>query len=136
MAPPPPEPFECDVSDAPFGDVPESSFAHEPVDCIYNLGVTTGTSPVTYSPDNAVTREQMAAFMRRLYEAMTDDACTIAPTPFTDTAGPFAEDDIGCIFGLDVTTGTSATTYSPTDIVTRGQMAAFLARFYEADPPA
>jgi len=43
---------------------------------------------------------------------------------------------VGCIFGLTITTGTSPTTYAPDELVTRAQMAAFIARFYEADGPA
>src|SRR6185436_1530803 len=48
--------------------------------------------------------------------------------PFTDTAAdsfcPFVLE----VFTLGITTGTTATTYSPGDNVTRLQMAAFLSR--------
>jgi hypothetical protein len=33
--------------------------------------VTTGTSATTFSPGDVVTREQMAAFLARLYRAVT-----------------------------------------------------------------
>ena len=52
-----------------------------------------------------------------------------ANAPFTDVESTsFAYDDVGRIYGLDITQGTSPTTYSPGDFVTREQMAAFLAR--------
>lgn len=60
--------------------------------------------------------------------------CAEASTPFVDVAGSFAEGDIACIFGLGITTGTSATTFSPGDSVTREQMAAFLARTIRLGP--
>jgi hypothetical protein len=50
--------------------------------------------------------------------------------------GAFYSSSVGCIFGLAITTGTSPTTYAPDELVTRTQMAAFIARFYEADGPA
>jgi len=58
-------------------------------------------------------------------------SCSTDSTPFIDIAGSFAAADIACIFALGITTGTSPTTYSPSDAVTREQMAAFLARFWK-----
>ncbi len=102
--------------------------------CIYELGVTEGTSATTYSPLNAVTREQMASFSARLFEVATGAPAPVVSVPFEDlTEGsPSHRGDIARIFGLGVTTGTSPTTYSPLDIVTRQQMASFLARLYRA----
>ena len=63
---------DCSTSQPhPFVDVAESSFAYDSIGCIYGLGVTTGTSSETYSPAGLVTREQMAAFLERLYNAVT-----------------------------------------------------------------
>lgn len=106
------------------------SFASSDIGCIAALGVTTGTSPTTYSPDELVTREQMATFIARFYGTITGEECVGATTPFTDVGGSFAEDDIACIHGLEITTGTSTSTYSPKSPVTRAQMAAFVARLY------
>ncbi len=116
-----------------FTDVPVSSYAYRDVGCIKDLGVTTGTSATTYSPQNFVTREQMAAFLARLYRKVTGEVCRSVPTGFTDVpVSSYAYRDVGCINDLGVTTGTSATTYSPQNFVTREQMAAFLARLYRA----
>ena len=62
--------IECG-GEHPFVDVAESSFAYDSIGCIYGLGVTTGTSSETYSPGESVTREQMAAFLERLYNTVT-----------------------------------------------------------------
>ena len=117
----------------PFVDVLESSPEAQAIACIYALGITTGTSPTTYSPANNVTRAQMANFLARLYKATTATDAPITDTPFTDvaTTSP-AYNDIGRIYGLGITTGTSPTTYSPATNVTRAQMANFLARLYKA----
>ena len=96
------------------------------------LMITTGTTNTTYSPDDPVIRAHMALFLTRLYERVAGSEAPAADTEFTDIAERNAEQQaaIGQLFGLGVTTGTSATTYSPSDNVTREQMASFVARMY------
>ena len=122
----------CDDAATPFVDVPESSFAFGDVSCIFQLGITQGTGLTTYAPARLVTREEMAAFLARTWVALGNE-CPTGPTPFTDVpAASFAVDDIACIYHLEVTTGTSPTTYDPAGQVTREQMAAFLERLWSA----
>lgn len=64
-----PTPRPCPMDPAPFTDVSATSFAKTDIDCIYGLNITTGTSPTTYSPADNVTREQMAAFLARIWRA-------------------------------------------------------------------
>ncbi|MFT7607234.1 MAG: hypothetical protein ACI9MX_000289, partial [Candidatus Aldehydirespiratoraceae bacterium] len=40
---------------------------NDDISCIFGLGITTGTGPSTYNPNGNVTREQMAAFIARLW---------------------------------------------------------------------
>ncbi|HBU03566.1 MAG TPA: S-layer homology domain-containing protein, partial [Acidimicrobiaceae bacterium] len=53
-----------------------------------------------------------------------------------DDVGPdsFANDAVAWAVGVGVTNGTSATTFSPSDTATRGQIAAFLHRFVDLVP--
>lgn len=118
---------DCPGGPMPFLDVVSTSFAYRDVICIFGLQITTGTSPTAYSPKETVSREQMAAFVARLWRAL-GGTCPEGGHPFLDVGSSFAVDDIACIFQLGITTGTSATTYSPSDPVTREQMAAFLSR--------
>ncbi|MEM9200469.1 MAG: trypsin-like serine protease [Actinomycetota bacterium] len=112
-----------------FADAAES-FASASIGCLAALEITGGTSPTTFSPGAYVTREQMAAFIARLYRTVTGRSCGVA-TDFPDvSATSFARDDIGCLATLGVTTGTSLNTYSPQADVTREQMAAFIARLF------
>ena len=55
-------------------------------------------------------------------------ACSTATTDGVSLAT--ANGPAGCIYQLGVRTGTGPTTYAPNGIVTRNQMAAFLARTY------
>ena len=132
--PPAPAVIECPSEGAshPFTDVAPTSSINDAVACIYELKVTTGTTPTTYSPADDVTRAQMAAFLSRLHTAITGDTAPVVDTPFIDIAGSSARDHIARIYGLGITGGTTATTYSPADDVTRVQMAAFLSRLHTA----
>lgn len=85
-------------------------------------GITTGCAPDRYCPDDAVTREQMAAFLVRAF-----DLPPTADTPFTDVTGTF-EDDINRLAAVGITKGCTSTTFCPADPVTREQMASFLVR--------
>ena len=124
---------ECGGTLGEFVDVPVSSFAYEAVACIKDLGVTKGTGDgSTYSPADFVTREQMAAFLARLWEAL-GNTCGGVLGEFSDVlASSFAYEAVACIKAIGVTTGTSPTTYSPGNHVTREQMAAFIARLWRA----
>ena len=132
---PSPASGSCDGSGAKpsFGDVAASSYAAADVECLRVLGVTNGTSATTYSPGAVVTREQMAAFLGRLYREITGEACAPVGSSFVDVSpSSFAAVDVECLRVLGVTNGTSATTYSPGAVVTREQMAAFLGRLFRS----
>ena len=123
-------PFECSTEPTPFTDVSATSFAYGDIGCLYWMGVTTGTSATTFSPLDLITREQMAAFLARVFRSCCADL-DVPDHPFTDVPdSSFADGDIALIFDLGVTTGTSRTTFSPYDYVSREQAAAFLARLY------
>lgn len=56
--------------ETPFTDVGAES-THEPnIRGLYNLGITTGTTTDTYTPGAAVSREAMASFVVRTFDAM------------------------------------------------------------------
>lgn len=100
------------------------------VDCIAYYGVTKGTTATTYSPDDSVSRWQMALFLTRLANRSGATIPDGSAQGFTDIAGYSAEIQtaINQLKQLGVTTGTTATTYSPADNVTREQMALFISR--------
>ena len=112
--------------DTPFTDVPAGRFFSAAVAWLAEQGITTGTTATTFSPDDPVTRGQMAAFFWR-FSGSPDPASL--NTPFTDVpAGRFFSVAVAWLVEQGITTGTTPTTFSPDDPVTRGQMAAFLWR--------
>ncbi len=68
----------------------------------------------------------MASFLARSLELSGT-----APDAFTDDNGNTHEHNIDLVAQAGLTTGCSPTTYCPTALVTRGQMAAFLRRAFD-----
>ena len=57
----------------PFVDVPAGSYYTDPVRWAFETGITTGTSPTTFAPNQAVTRVQFAAFLSRYDNLITPE---------------------------------------------------------------
>jgi hypothetical protein len=102
------------------------------VDCIKMFGITTGKTATTYDPTGTISRQDMARYIHRMFTATGLAAAGLTAVPaFTDTASVTA-DGLAAITALashGITLGTTATTFSPDDNVTRAQMATFLKRF-------
>lgn len=114
-----------------FGDVPAGAFYESAVRWARATGITTGTSSTTFSPDATVTRSQLVTLLWRRAGAPPADP----PVDFVDVPlGRFYTTAVGWARDNDITTGTSATTFSPDTDVTRAQAAAFLWR--EAGSPS
>lgn len=109
-----------------FLDVNPGAFYERGVEWMVAEGITTGTSPTTFSPGASVTRGQLATFLYRYAGSPTvsggNDFVDVSPTAYY-------ADAVTWMVNEGITTGTSATTFSPNAGVTRGQLAAFLYRF-------
>lgn len=73
-----------------------------------------------------MTRAQFAAVAVTLYEAASGQEAPQGEDPFTDTDDPF----VLKAYALGITTGTSATTFTPDGPLTREQAAVMLSRVY------
>ena len=78
-----------------------------------------------------VDRSEFAAIAVALYENLTGSKAIKTNNPFNDIYGNTCEDDILKAYNLDITTGTSATTFDPNTNITREQMATMLTRAYK-----
>jgi hypothetical protein len=104
--------------------------------CAVHYDLTAGTTPTTYGPSVVVTRGQMATFLMRLLFGAAPEPGDFDPSGFTDTAGSPHEGSIDGLVALEIASGTSATTFSPDEPVSRAQMATFLHRALELADPA
>lgn len=124
--------FAADSPKAAFDDVVAGSFYDEPVDWLLEHAITTGTSDTTYSPGDYVTRAQLAAFLWRFVGRVPSNASL----PFDDVAeGTWYAEAVAWMVENGITEGTTDTTYSPDDYVTRAQMATLLWRLAGSPDP-
>ena len=116
-----------------FADVDEDSVHAESIERAAALGITAGTTATTFSPSDTVTRAQMATFLARTWQATGRECPTTGAMTFADVAsGSTHAAGIACTSALGITAGTTDTTFSPSEPVTRAQMATFLARAWQA----
>lgn len=113
------------LPDPTFDDIVGSPFQGD-IEAIAAAGITVGCdSAGNYCPDDPVTRGQMAAFLVRGF-GYTDDG---GGDVFADDDTSTFEADIDRLATAGVTLGCDeAGNFCPADLVTRGQMAAFLVR--------
>lgn len=118
-----------DQLDDPFIDDDGSVFEAD-IEKLAAAGITRGCNPPandSFCPNDPVTRGQMAAFLVRAL-SYTDAG---EGDLFTDDDGSIFEDAIDKLATAGVTRGCNPPTndrFCPGDVVTRGQMAAFLHR--------
>lgn len=115
----------------PFVDVVLTAFYIEGVKWLWSNSITTGTSTTEFSPDNPVTRGQAAAFLWRF-----SGEPAAAATTFGDVFAGWQLVPVGWMAEWGFTTGTSATTFSPDESVTRAQLVTFLWRLLGEPVPS
>ena len=108
----------------PFTDVAEGAYYADAVAWAIQNKVTSGVSAMTFAPNASCTRGQMVTF---LWKAAGSPEPKSLTTAFTDVkSGAYYEKAVAWAVESKVTTGTSATTFSPDATVTRGQSVTFL----------
>ena len=108
----------------PFTDVAEGAYYADAVAWAIQNKVTSGVSATTFAPNASCTRGQMVTF---LWKAAGSPEPKSLTTAFTDVkSDAYYEKAVAWAVENKVTTGTSATTFSPDATVTRGQSVTFL----------
>ena len=110
----------------PFTDVPGDAYFADAVIWAVGKGITSGTTATTFSPNASCTRGQMVTF---LWRAAGSPASASSKMPFTDVpVTAYYYDAVLWAVEQGITSGTTATTFSPNATVTRAQAVTFLWR--------
>ena len=110
-----------------FTDVPVDQYFYNAVTWAAANGITEGTSATTFSPYAPVTRAQVVTFLWRTAGCPEPKGDA---SKFTDVEiGSYYEKAVAWAIEQVITKGTSATTFTPDAVCTRGQIVTFLARF-------
>ena len=108
----------------PFTDVSTNAYYYEAVLWAVEQGITNGTSATTFSPDATVTRSQTVTFLWR-----NAGSPVVSGSSFADvTADAYYATAVAWAAREGITSGTSATTFSPDAACTRAQIVTFLYR--------
>ena len=115
-----------------FEDVAVDDWYGQAVAWAANEGIASGTSAETFSPNAAVTREQLTALLCNFVAQQGMDTTARSDlSNFDDAAAvsDWAQDAVSWAHAEGLLAGTSATTLSPQGEATRAQLAAMLVRF-------
>lgn len=114
-----------------FTDVPADAYYAEAVRWAVSQGITSGTSATTFTPGAVCTRAQIVTFLYRREQAQgggMQDAWMFR-NPFSDVdLETYYGDAVMWAVANGVTSGTTATTFSPDTTCTRTQIVTFLWR--------
>ncbi len=110
----------------PFTDVKSGKFYYDAVQWAVNGKITNGMTATTFAPDATCTRGQIVTF---LWRAAGSPKPKTTQNPFADVKkGQFYFDAVLWAVENGITNGTGATTFSPNNPCTRGQVVTFLWR--------
>ena len=110
----------------PFYDVKRDDYYYKAVLWAVSEGITKGTTDTTFSPNATVSRAQTVTFLWR----MANKPMISGNNPFYDVVkGDYFYDAVLWAAAMNITTGTTPTTFSPNDGCNRGQIVTFIYRY-------
>ncbi|MFF5993848.1 S-layer homology domain-containing protein [Lysinibacillus sp. KU-BSD001] len=113
-----------------FADVPTSYEHVGAINALYEKGIIGGYSDGTFRPSATLTRGQLAKILVKAFEL---EGAEDTPLSFSDIIRHTdLERYVQILLNYSITQGTSKTTFSPANAVTRGQMASFITRAEKA----
>ena len=119
----------------PFADVPRTHYYYDPVRWAAAEGIVNGTSQTAFSPNDNITRQQMAAILYRYAAKIGCDMSKTLPLdgfPDHEIVSAYAVQPLGWAVANGIISGDKTETQiliSPTGNATRAQVATILTRF-------
>ena len=98
---------------------------NDAVSWLSSTGITTGTSATTFAPNVTLNRAHIATFLWRLAGKPNPPR----PHSFVDVHAGWQQDPVSWLSATGITTGTSASTFSPENTLNRAQLVTFLYRY-------
>ena len=104
----------------------EATVHENNINRLAQANIVQGQSASAFNPEGEVSRAQMATFIAEALEFLRGAALPEGNDAFTDDETSNHEANINRLATADIVDGTSATTYSPDNRVSRAQMASFI----------
>ncbi|MCI8387260.1 MAG: DUF4430 domain-containing protein [Clostridiales bacterium] len=120
------------TAEAPFTDLVPDNWYNDAIAWAYANDITKGTSDTSFSPDKAVTREEIAVFIMRFaeYKGMTVAVSdtSLASYEDTDNISSWATDAMAFAVEYELIRGRTETTLVPEGQATRAEAAVIMLR--------
>ncbi len=126
--------IDLPTQDAGFVDLADvDGSTHAAINAVAGLGISEGVDAARFAPAATVTRGQMATFLDRLHAAISGSRFPAGSDAFAGDGTDVHHDSINAIAAAGIGVGVTDRDFAPGDQVTRGQMAAFLARVLDVE---
>jgi len=119
------------VSNPGFKDVTKSNEYFGPIAALVEKGIFSGKEDGTFQPNEKLTRAHMAKVISLAY-GLPIQELTSNPFKDVDENDTWYTNYLSGLIRHKITTGTTNTTYSPYEVVRRGQLASFVVRTEKA----
>lgn len=122
-----------------YTDVPEGAWYLDALLWADENQVVTGTEESIFSPDEPITREQLAVILYRYAQLkgyITGTPADLSAYTDADAVSPWAREAMAWAVAEGIISGTGENTLSPGTGASRGQIAAVIMRFCEKSSPA
>ena len=116
-----------------FHDLDRNAWSYDGIAYCVARGLMSGTDTHTFSPGGVTTRAQL---VQVLYNLAGEPDMTGVTTPFADARSGWYRDAVAWAYRTGIVSGTSDTTFSPDQAVTREQIAVILMAFAAQVPGA
>ena len=116
-----------------FQDIDRNAWSYDGIAYCVARGLMSGTDTHTFSPGGVTTRAQL---VQVLYNLAGEPDMTGMTAPFNDARSGWYRDAVAWAYRTGVVSGTSETTFSPDQAVTREQIAVILMAFAAQVPGA
>mgnify|MGYP005835181273 FL=1 len=116
-----------------FHDLDRNAWSYDGIAYCVARGLMSGTDTHTFTPGGVTTRAQL---VQVLYNLAGEPDMTGVTTPFADARSGWYRDAVAWAYRTGIVSGTSDTTFSPDQAVTREQIAVILMAFAAQVPGA
>ena len=116
-----------------FHDLDRNAWSYDGIAYCVARGLMSGTDTHTFTPGGVTTRAQL---VQVLYNLAGEPDMTGVTTPFADARSGWYRDAVAWAYRTGIVSGTSDTTFSPNQAVTREQIAVILMAFAAQVPGA
>ncbi|MFI3230062.1 MAG: leucine-rich repeat protein [bacterium] len=111
----------------PFTDIPTSADYVSQLEYLYNNEIINGTTDTTFSPSDTMTRAMLVVMLYRM-----EGSPEVAHAGFSDVSeSDWYSSDISWAKENGIVNGTTDTTFSPNNSLTKEQVVAIIDRYYE-----